>query len=100
MHLATPVLDEGPVVTYCTYSIRGTAFDEAWREAGGARDESSPLFQAIRAAGVAREVPLVIETLRTLASGRVRIRGKRVVDANGVEMTGYDLSTEIEPVLA
>ena len=100
MHLATPVLDEGPVVTYCMYPIRGPAFDEAWREAGGARDESSPLFQAIRAAGVAREVPLVIETLRTLASEHVRIQGKRVVDANGAEITGCDLSTEIEAVLA
>jgi hypothetical protein len=71
-----------------------------WQGADGVRDESSLLFQAIRAAGVAREVPLVIETLRALASGRVRITGKRVIDANGVEITGYDLSTEIEAVLA
>ena len=99
MHLATPDLDEGPVVTYCTYPIRGTAFDEAWRTTGGTRDESSPLFQAIRAAGVAREVPLVIETLRALAGGRVRIERKRVVNAAGAEIGGYDLSTEIESAL-
>lgn len=106
MHLATPVLDEGPVVTYCTYAIRGRGFDELWdrnqgRETGnGARDESSPLFQAIRAAGIAREVPLVVETLRTLASGRVRIEGKRVLNEGGEVIEGYDLSTEIEAVLA
>jgi folate-dependent phosphoribosylglycinamide formyltransferase PurN len=102
MHLATPVLDEGPVVSYCTYAIRGPGFDEAWagNEAWetekGRRDEESPLFQAIRSAGVAHEVPLVIETLRALASGRVRIEDKRVVDAAGEEIAGCNLSTQIE----
>ena len=35
MHLATPELDEGPPVTYCTYSIRGGRFDELWNEVEG-----------------------------------------------------------------
>lgn len=106
MHLATPELDEGPVVTYCTYSIRGPDFDEAWarNEAweteNGRRDEGSPLFQAIRSAGVVREVPLVIETLRALARGRVQVEGKRVLDESSKEIEGYDLSTQIEAILS
>jgi phosphoribosylglycinamide formyltransferase-1 len=105
MHLATPVLDEGPVVAYCTYSIRGPAFDPLWRdvescrtvgEAQGTKGEELPLFKAIRAAGVARETPLVIETLRAFAEGRVRIEGKRVVDEAGRDVGGVDLSGEIE----
>jgi folate-dependent phosphoribosylglycinamide formyltransferase PurN len=108
MHLATPELDEGPVVTYCTYPIRGPAFDPLWRdvescrtidEARDDKGEDLPLFKAIRAAGVAREIPLVIETLRAFAEGRVRIEGKRVVDASGVLVEGVDLTDEIEAVV-
>ena len=103
MHLATPVLDEGPVVTYCTYGIRGPGFENLWRDGKsgiGNRDEESALFLAIRAAGVAREVPLVVETLRALAGGRVRIEGKKVMNADGEVIDGCDLSTEIEAIVA
>lgn len=107
VHLATPDLDQGPVVTYCTYPIRGPAFDPLWRdvechtlaEARSDKGEDLPLFKAIREAGVAREVPLVIETLRAFADARIRIAGKSVVDANGHEIAGYDLSEVIEPDL-
>jgi folate-dependent phosphoribosylglycinamide formyltransferase PurN len=99
MHLATPDLDEGPVVTYCTYPLRGPGFDDAWGQADGSRDESSPLFQAVRAAGVAREVPLVIETLRALAVGRIAIKDKAPVNALGEAIPGFDLSTEIEALV-
>lgn len=104
MHLATPELDEGPVVTYCTYPIRGPDIDPLWRDVecrlpSEARDEKGeglPLFKAIRNAGVAREIPLVIETLRAFADGRIRIHGKRVVDVDGVAIAGCDLTEEIE----
>lgn len=104
MHLATPDLDQGPVVTYCTYPIRGSAFDPLWRdvecrplgEARADKGEDLPLFKAIRRAGVAREVPLVIETLRAFADQRLRIARKRVVDATGRPIEGYDLSRTIE----
>jgi phosphoribosylglycinamide formyltransferase 1 len=107
IHLATPELDQGPVVTYCTYAIRGPSFDPLWRdvecrtldEARAAKGEELPLFQAIRLAGVAREVPLVVETLRAFADGRIRIEDKRVVDAKGRGLAGYDLSATIEGTL-
>ncbi len=107
VHLATPELDGGPVVTYCTYPIRGPEFGPLWhdvecRSLGEARadlGEELPLFKAIRRAGVAREVPLVVETLRAFADGRVRIEGKRVVDAGGQTIRGYDLTEQIEALV-
>ncbi len=108
MHLATPALDAGPPVTYCTYPIRGAAFDRLWREMEGrdvaavkaAEGEANALFAEIRRHGLARELPLVVETLRAFAEGRVRIADKRVVDAEGRPIQGYDLTEEIERVVA
>lgn len=108
MHLATPELDEGPPVTYCTYPIRGQGFDELWTEIEGRpveeieaiEREKNALFAEIRRHGVAREIPLVVETLRAFADGRVRIEGKRVLDRDGREIGGYDLTEEIERVVA
>jgi folate-dependent phosphoribosylglycinamide formyltransferase PurN len=107
MHLATPELDEGPVVTYCRYSIRGQGFDNAWQElelytfeeARARKGENMRLFRAIRWAGIEREVPLVVETLRAFADGRIRIDAKQVVDADGKPIGGYDLSEEIEAIV-
>ncbi len=106
IHLATPELDEGPVVTYCTYPIRGGDIDELWRDADAsgveavrnAKGEELPLFREIRRRGVLREVPLVIETLRAFADGRLRVRDKQAVDAAGVVIDAYDLSEEIERI--
>jgi len=108
MHLATPELDEGPPVTYCTYSVRGRDFDELWDELGGRlvvdvkrqEGEANRLFALIRRHGVAREIPLVNETLRAFAEGQVRIDAKRVVDFSGSPMMPVDLTTEIEQAVA
>jgi len=108
MHLATTDLDMGPPVAYCTYPIRGPALDDLWREverqgvatAKAAEGEENTLFQEIRRQGVARELPLVVETLRAFAQGHVRIRDKRVVDAQGHEIAGHDLTNEIERIVA
>ncbi len=107
MHLATEELDMGPPATYCTYPIRGPAFDEMWREVeqrGVAvieteDGEENALFQTIRRQGVARELPLVVETLRTFAEGRVRVRDNQVVDAQGRPVAGFDLTDEIERIV-
>lgn len=108
LHLATAQLDEGPPVTYCSYPLRGPSFDHLWRlvegraveEIKASEGESHPLFVEIRRHGVAREMPLVIETLRAFADGRVRIVDKRVVDERGRPIAGVDLSAEIERIVA
>ena len=107
LHLATPELDEGPPVTYCTYPIRGPDFDPLWEAVEGRsvaeiRDtegEENTLFQEIRRHGIAREIPLVIETLRAFAEARVRIENKRVVDAHSRPIPPYDLTDQIEQAL-
>ena len=63
----TTELDRGPLVTSASYSIRGPAFDLLWAAAPDPDDQGSPLFQAIRAAGVQREPVFVIESLRAYA---------------------------------
>lgn len=105
-HLATPELDEGPVVSYCTYSIRGDGIDPLWDDvvsrgfkASRAEGEDLPLFKEIRRRGVRCELPLVIETLRAFADSRVRIADKKVVDADGEPIAGYDLTDEIEAIV-
>jgi folate-dependent phosphoribosylglycinamide formyltransferase PurN len=108
IHLATAELDEGPPITYCSYPIRGAAFDAAWAELRGRsvaeikeqEAEENRLFAEIRRHGVAREIPLVIETLRAFAEGRVRIEDGRVLDAAGKPIEGFDLTGEIERSVA
>ena len=108
MHLATPDLDEGPPVTYCTYPIAGPTFDPLWQQIEGrtveevkaAEGEANRLFAEIRHHGVAREVPLVLETLRAFATGRVSISGKQVVDSASRPVSARDLTAEIESTVA
>ena len=105
IHLATEELDQGPVVTYCTYSLRGPAFDALWaaisdRSAADLQakeGEALPLFAMIRRQGATRELPLVVATLRALADGRLRIERGEVFDERGRAIAGgRDLSGEID----
>jgi folate-dependent phosphoribosylglycinamide formyltransferase PurN len=108
IHLGTLALDEGPIATYCTYPLRGATIDLLWhavdqrtleeiRETDG---ESLPLFQEIRRRGAARELPLLVETLRTLADGRIRIEGEKIMLGETRIVGGYDLTPEIEAALS
>jgi phosphoribosylglycinamide formyltransferase-1 len=107
MHLVTPELDKGPPVTYCTFSIRGEPFDKYWQEIEGCpleeilkRGEDSPLFKLIREHGVVREFPLVVATIKAFSQGKVKVTAdKRVIDAEGHPIHGYDLTTEIDRLL-
>jgi phosphoribosylglycinamide formyltransferase-1 len=104
MHLVTKELDQGPPVTYCTYSISGRAFDRLWARVVGrsvaevraSEGEDNRLFQEIRRQGVMRELPLVVATLRAFADGKVSIARGRAVDADGLPIRAYDLTQEIE----
>ena len=81
IHLVTKELDQGPTIAYCQYPIRGEAFDHHWNAIGeasaadlsNALGEDLPLFQAIRAEGVKRELPLLVETLASLSRGAISL---------------------------
>jgi phosphoribosylglycinamide formyltransferase 1 len=107
MHLVTPELDRGPVVTYCKFTIRGKPFDRYWRElerlpsaSSDRHSEDNRLFRAIRKHGLAREFPLIVATLKAFSEGKVKITpDKKVVDPRGHPIKGYDLTDEIEKVI-
>ncbi len=103
VHVATEVLDEGPVLTYCTFPIRGGRFGPLWRETESrpiedirSQGEEQPMFRLIRQEGMKRERPLLLETLRALAESRVRIEEGRVLDAGGTPIEGQCLNEEVE----
>ncbi len=103
IHLATEELDRGPPVAYGTYSLRGPVFDPLWQALGpsaAVEGEEHPLFQEIRRHGAARELPLVVATLRAIAQGRVRIIDRIPVDAAGRALAGgLDLTAEIDAAM-
>jgi folate-dependent phosphoribosylglycinamide formyltransferase PurN len=103
MHLVTPELDRGPVITYCTFPIRGKPFDKHWREIDGhpvaeikkQQGENNALFKLIRQHGLAREFPLIVSTLRAFSRGEVKIEAGAIFDRYGKPISGYDLTDEI-----
>ena len=108
VHLVTAALDEGAIVTYSTFPLRGPTIDLLWRavEHRNIADirenegEALPLFQELRRRGSARELPLVVETLRALANGRLQLRGGDIVTGQTRVVQGFDLTPEIEGSLA
>jgi phosphoribosylglycinamide formyltransferase-1 len=102
MNLAIPAVDEGPVVGYCRYPISAPEFQNARAELGAIANldddalEASRLFALIRAAGLRREAPFLVEVLRAFASGRVRVEDGSVTYASGRAALPVDLSEEVE----
>lgn len=103
LHLAIPEVDAGPVVAYCRYSLRGPAFDAHWAALDGRIDtlddaelEATDLFAAIRAAGVARESPLLVATLREFAEGHLIARAALILDASGQPARPMDLTQRVD----
>jgi phosphoribosylglycinamide formyltransferase-1 len=106
--LANGDLDRGPTVTYCRYSLRGPGIDELWGKYGSLsvdeikadEGEDNALFQEVRRRGVAREIPLLIETIRAFAGGRFRVRagagGFAVTDPRDEPIEGIDLTETVE----
>jgi phosphoribosylglycinamide formyltransferase-1 len=107
MNLVTPELDKGPVVTYCTFSIRGEPFDRYWKEIERLSVEEikkrqgtdNPLFKLIREHGVARELPLITATMKVFSRGGVKIVDGQITDSAGRPIKGYNLTDEIDELM-
>lgn len=108
MHLVTPALDRGPVITYCSYPITGPDFDDEWKEVNDAgmekiksgQGENNRLFQKIRQTGFIREIPLIIYTLKSLGAGKIRINNDQsLIDDKGSTISGFDLTDEINQAI-
>ncbi len=87
IHLVTEELDQGPIVTYCTYPIIGPRFDNLWAGVEGRsaeviqakEGEELPLFKAIREEGAKRELPLLVETIRSVADGTIDLTSNAAI---------------------
>ncbi len=99
IHVSTEKVDEGPVLSTAKFSVRGNNIAPLWEEIANVDIEALKtkpgedllLFKAIREAGLLRERPLLIETLKAVASGRI--------DAAGAdEIT--DLTAEVEAAVS
>ena len=91
IHLATPELDRGPVISYCLFPIKGKPFDPYWHSG-----DKDTLFKLIRRHELAREFPLIISTIKALSQGQISIQDGKVIDAHGRSIDGYDLSDKID----
>jgi phosphoribosylglycinamide formyltransferase-1 len=111
MHHVTEILDRGPPITYCHFPIKGGKFDELWKQMETKREnqslenimqnegEAEPLFSEIRKEGVKRELPLIIQTIKEFAEGRIKIEDGIVI-AEGEPISGaYDLTEKIEKLI-
>ncbi|MEW6446842.1 MAG: formyltransferase family protein [Bacillota bacterium] len=107
IHLVTPELDAGPPVTYCRFSLSTPGFEPFWAEmeqklrskplaqVQAEEGEQNSLFQAIRRAEFARELPLIWLTLHKLAHGIVKVKEGRVFVAGEISR-GLDISAEVD----
>lgn len=108
IHIATEDLDRGPPASYVSFSIHGPGYDELWPQVTGKdiaalkeqHGEELPLLQYIRAEGLRRERPLLLETLKVFASGRLRVVDRKVVDSSGTPTGAICLNDEVERALA
>jgi folate-dependent phosphoribosylglycinamide formyltransferase PurN len=108
IHLVTGELDAGAIATYCTYPLRGGAIDALWRdvvarsitEIRETDGEDNAIFREIRRRGSARELPLIVETLRAFSDGRLRLDDGHIMAGATKVVGGYDLTPEIEQSLA
>ena len=81
IHLSTLDLDEGPVISYCEFSVIKNDYFELWEEKKLYKNETIlsdigeklPLFQKIRSESLLRERPLMIETLKAIQLGKISI---------------------------
>lgn len=83
IHLATAELDSGPVVALCRFPLRGPEWAPLWdafrekrrtrsvAEIAAAEGEAEPLFAEIRRRGEEREIPLLYQTIRRFADGKL-----------------------------
>jgi phosphoribosylglycinamide formyltransferase-1 len=111
MHLVTKELDKGPPISYCTFPIRGAEFDPLWAEMEKKlrvkmlaeimkkEGEQNPLFAKIRQEGAKREIPLVVQTVKAFAEGRIRLENKKIIAEGKPLDKPYFLTKEIEEAI-
>ncbi len=108
IHLVTPELDRGPVITYCRFSLQSPEFDPLWQKLDKKLKSKSldeiikqeggklPLFTKIREKGFIREIPLLIHTIKLFADTDIFLRDKQPFTKTRIVDEGYDLTDIID----
>jgi phosphoribosylglycinamide formyltransferase 1 len=111
MHLVTPVLDKGPPVTSFHFPVTGPGFEPLWQayrekrlrlsqeEIRAREGDQEPLFAHLRAEELRREFPLILLTLKHLASRRLILTVRGVRDGDRLVPGGFDISEAVEAYL-
>lgn len=100
VHIVTEEVDGGPVLSFCQFSARDAELESQWAELAGqsidelkaGAGENHELFVRLREMGLVRERPLVVETLKAIATGRISLE-----DAENA--APIDLTDEVEAKL-
>jgi folate-dependent phosphoribosylglycinamide formyltransferase PurN len=102
IHLVTSDLDQGPPLSYCSFSLRGEPFDKYWLDVYEKAEVNvnHPLFSLIREYELSHELPLIKATLNALSQGRISIKEEKVVDDQRKPVSGLDLTEEVDARLA
>jgi phosphoribosylglycinamide formyltransferase-1 len=110
VHLATAELDSGPVVALCRFPLKGPEWDPLWAgfrekrrtlsvaEIAADEGESEPLFAEIRRRGEVREIPLLYQTIRRFADGKLSTADGGVFSESA--RLPLDLTASVEEELA
>ena len=110
VHLATAELDSGPVVALCRFSLEGPDWEPLWAqfrekrrtqslaEIAAAEGEGEPLFAEIRRRGEVREIPLLYQTIRRFANGKLTTADGGVFSESA--RLPLDLTESVEQELA
>ncbi|HEX5940022.1 MAG TPA: formyltransferase family protein [Dehalococcoidia bacterium] len=102
-HVVTPQLDEGPIVSFCRYSLRLPEWDilnaQEVSELRTAYGDDLPLFKAIRELGFRRELPLILETLRAAGERRFTVQPGIALDPQDAPLQPLDLTDVVEQTL-
>lgn len=101
VHIVTEEVDGGPVLSYCRFSTLNPELGPLWDAVSGRTiaeiketdGEDNALFTRLREMGLARERPLVVETLKAVSDGRINL--------DEVATTGpIDLTNSVEASLS
>ena len=108
MHLCTPDWDEGPPLTYCGFSLRTRRYNKLWgwmelklktkglEQIKKEEGEEEPLFKQIRKDGEVRELPLIANSIKLFADGKVEIKNGQLYEEGKLLGKPYDLSKSVD----
>ena len=88
MNVVTGDVDRGAPVSFCRYAIRDSANATLWQGSATLPADlkllaETALYAEIRARGVKRERPFLVETLRALAAGSLSVPPRQPIDLTG-----------------